>query len=89
MADDWEKRREALIVGDAYRVLQTIESVPDGSSFIVGEAVTLRAVQYSPYDSAHVYVFEASDGDPKSFWLHDDKPLTILRETFALGHTVI
>lgn len=75
-------RRAILLVGEIFVVTSDAPSF-SGSPFAAGERVTLQRVDYSYYDGINVYVFEANDGEQKSFELHDNDPIDKLTSIFA------
>ena len=79
--DDWDLRKTALTVGEHYRVLRKVPSIPSGV-FEVGEKVRLCHIGYSHYDSAHGYTFETADRMRKSYLLGDHEPLAGLGSIF-------
>jgi hypothetical protein len=66
-----------------YKVLRDVAASPTQIPFQTGETIKLRRIDYSRYDSCHIYHFD-TDAGFKSYWLHDDEPLETLTEAFVI-----
>jgi hypothetical protein len=71
--DDWDSRKTLLEIGVTYRVLPAAVDFK-GHDLVCGEQLLLDRVDYSRYDSCHVYSFSAQDGTKRQFWLTDEQP---------------
>jgi hypothetical protein len=79
MGGDWSDRKLLFSSDQRYRVRADF---PQQTPFELrkGDVLTFRGVQYSHYDSCHIYQFEHSNGTSAALWLHDGTaPETIQR----------
>lgn len=73
--------RHIFTPGARYRSKQSFMS--GASTFELNETLIFEREGYSRYDNSYVYEFRSeTQGDLKSWWLHEDKPVEEWHQLF-------